>query len=48
VSTPLPVSYRNIDDYINNIGESDQVVIKLKVEVDALRRESKQKDDQIR
>jgi hypothetical protein len=45
---PLPVSYRNIDDYINNIGESDQVVIKLKVEVDALRRESKQKDDQIR
>jgi hypothetical protein len=39
VSIP-PLSY-TVDDYINNIGESDQVVIKLKVEVDSLRKENK-------
>jgi len=39
VSIPR-LSY-TVDDYINNIGESDQVVIKLKVEVDSLRKENK-------
>ena len=38
----------SLDDYINNIGESDQVVIKLKVEVDSLRKENKLKDDQLK
>ncbi len=34
-------SFYRLDDYINNIGESDQLVVKLKGEVDALRKENK-------
>ena len=33
--------HHRLDDYINNIGESDQLAVKLKGEVDTLRKESK-------
>lgn len=37
-----------IDDYINNIGENDQLVLKLKEENDALRKANQIKEEQIR
>jgi hypothetical protein len=40
--------FKGLDDYINNIGESDQLVLKLKAEVDALRKDNINKEEQIK
>jgi hypothetical protein len=37
-----------IDDYINNVGENNQLVLKLKAEVDALRNSTSAKEEQIK
>ncbi|TNV79091.1 hypothetical protein FGO68_gene12571 [Halteria grandinella] len=37
-----------LDDYINNIGENDQLVQKLKAEVDSLRQTNANKEEQIK
>jgi hypothetical protein len=39
--------YLLIDDYINSVGQSDQLVQKLKKEIDSLRKQVYEKDEQL-